>query len=208
MELLLIRHARPFHVVDGDGDGDGADPDLNEDGLIQARRLAGALVAGRHGEVHRLVSSPMRRAHQTAQIVADQLPLPLTVDERLAELDRGWTSYGVDLDGYTDRRLLWADMNSGRLGVNTFDPVAFTERAIAGVEDVIAATDENARAAVVCHGGVINVYLAHILGAPRSFFTQPSYTSVTRIHALANGHREIVSINEADHLNREGLEFR
>ncbi|MFZ2239373.1 MAG: histidine phosphatase family protein [Gordonia amarae] len=197
MELLLIRHARPHHIVDPSG----ADPALDPDGQEQAQLLAKALRGGRHGEIHRLVSSPMRRARQTAEFVRSTLSLPVEFDDRIAELDRGWTTYGVNLDAYPTRSLLFQDMNSGRLGENTFDPDAFRERAVAGVEDIVTAADDDSRVAVVCHGGVINAYLAHILGTDRLFFTFPTYTSVTRVHAHGDELRELLSVNEADHLH-------
>lgn len=115
----------------------------------------------------------MRRARQTAEFVRSTLSLPVEFGDRIAELDRGWTTYGVNLDAYPTRSLLFHDMNSGRLGENTFDPDAFREQAVAGVEDIVTAADDDSRVAVVCHGGVINAYLAHILGTDRLFFTFP-----------------------------------
>ncbi|WLP92886.1 histidine phosphatase family protein [Gordonia sp. NB41Y] len=202
MELLLIRHGRPFHV----DDPAGADPQLTPEGEDQAARLAKALAGGRHGRVERMVSSPMRRAHQTAQAGADALGLELDLDPRLAEFDLGWTSYGTDLSSYTDRREIWADLNAGRLRDNSFDPEAFRRRVVAGVEEVISARrdagdgHDEATVAIVCHGGVINAYLTHILGLPQAFFTDPFYTSVTRVLARPGDHREILSVNEVDHL--------
>lgn len=43
--------------------------------------------------ISRLVSSPQRRAIQTAEPVADALGLPIDVDERLAEYDYGPSHY-------------------------------------------------------------------------------------------------------------------
>ena len=69
MELLLIRHARPFHLVDESG----ADPDLTDEGWVQAKRLAQSVGGGRYGSVHAIVSSPMRRARQTAEPLREVL---------------------------------------------------------------------------------------------------------------------------------------
>ena len=65
--------------------------------------------------------------------------------------------------------------------------------------------------AVVCHGGVINAYLAHILnldsakqGVHEHFF-YPNYTSIHRVAAARSGERSVVTINETSHLRNTGL---
>ena len=60
MQLLLVRHALPFRTQVGEG----SDPELSEEGWQQARRLPDALA---RFPVTRLVSSPQRRAVQTAE---------------------------------------------------------------------------------------------------------------------------------------------
>ena len=58
----------------------------------------------------------------------------------------------------------------------------------------------------MCHGGVINGYLCHVLGLtdPRGFF-YPNYTSINRVAAARSGARSIVTINETSHLRGTGL---
>lgn len=63
------------------------------------------------------------------------------------------------------------------------------------------------KVAVVCHGGIINGYLSHILGLDefaRGFF-YPNYTSINRVAAASSGERSIVTINETSHLRGTGL---
>ena len=51
-----------------------------------------------------------------------------------------------------------------------------------------------------CHGGVINVWAAHVLKmVPRLFF-DPNYTSIHRFLCARTGERNIVSLNETAHL--------
>jgi len=52
----------------------------------------------------------------------------------------------------------------------------------------------------VCHGGVINAYLAHVLGLDDLLFFEPAYTSISRVRASRRGHRMLVSANETAHL--------
>ena len=201
MELLLIRHARPFHATDAGG----ADPELTPDGRDQARRLAAALAGGRYDHIDRIVSSPMQRAVQTAHEIGQQLGIQPSLDEWLCEFDRGWTTYGIDQSAYGHRSELFATLNAGRLRGNTFDPMNFRARVVSAIEDVMATVDDDTeRVAIVCHGGVINAYLTYLLNQARTFAFDPYYTSITRILAETDGYREIRSINETAHLEHCG----
>ncbi|AZG47087.1 hypothetical protein D7316_03695 [Gordonia insulae] len=168
------------------------------EGQEQARRLAKALADGRYGPVSRLVSSPMRRATQTAGFARESLSLELALDPRLVELSHGWPAYGI-AEAYTDRRLLLDHMNAGRLGDNTFDVDRFRARVVDGIE-ALTDRDDDSATVIVCHGGVVNAYLSHVIGAPKTFFVDPFYTSVSRVLALPGGYREVLSLNEIDHL--------
>ena len=66
--------------------------------------------------------------------------------------------------------------------------------------DEIAAAHPGERVAVVCHGGVINVYLASVLGIDRLLWFDPVYTSVSRVLVSRDGIRSLVTLNETAHL--------
>ena len=82
----------------------------------------------------------------------------------------------------------------------------FRARAIGSIESIIAASRSAGRRGV-CHGGVINRYLGHVLGlseSTRGFF-YPNYTSINRVAAASSGERSVVTINETSHLRGTGL---
>ena len=56
------------------------------------------------------------------------------------------------------------------------------------------------RVVVVTHGGVINVFLAHVLGIDQLLWFHPEYTSVSRVHAARTGERSVATVNETAHL--------
>ncbi|MCE0761952.1 histidine phosphatase family protein [Pseudonocardia kujensis] len=197
MELLLVRHARPL-VVAGDG-VTIADPPLTAEGRAQAAVLAKSLAAGQYGEVGAVVTSTMRRARETAAPLTEALGLVAEVDERLVELDHGWTTYGQGLEAYPTRRAAYREMSAGRWCGNTYDPAAFRARVRAGMEAVIERHPESV-VAVVCHGAVISAYLAELLGLEQTVFLAPDYCSVTRILAGPGEDREVLSVNEALHM--------
>ena len=84
-QCVLIRHGQTDWNVIGRYQGQ-ADPPLNEQGLAQARRLAIELEPL---QLDRLISSPLLRALQTAQIIAGHLGIPLETEPGLMEIHQG-----------------------------------------------------------------------------------------------------------------------
>jgi broad specificity phosphatase PhoE len=85
---IFVRHAKTdFNILGGQGRFCGvSDPDLNEEGIVQAERTAYSLV--REG-ITKIITSPLRRCRSTAEIIARQLHLQIEDDERLREIDYG-----------------------------------------------------------------------------------------------------------------------
>ncbi|WP_308252936.1 histidine phosphatase family protein [Pseudonocardia sp. ICBG601] len=116
MELIVVRHGRPETVQ---GHVAGADPGLTEEGRHQADLLAALLTGAAGLAPDRIVSSPMRRALQTAHPLAERTGLPVAVDDRLAEFDRGAHTYvPVELSG-TDRAAQWRALECPASGAST-----------------------------------------------------------------------------------------
>ena len=53
----------------------------------------------------------------------------------------------------------------------------------------------------MCHGGVINVALAIVLGLDQPLWFDPHYTSLSRMVASRTGVRSLASLNERAHLD-------
>jgi broad specificity phosphatase PhoE len=91
MELILIRHGLPLRTEPTDGERSSVpDPDLSPVGQEQAARLV-SWIAG--SPITRIYSSPLRRAMQTVQPLAESLGLPVDVEPELREIDFGEDSY-------------------------------------------------------------------------------------------------------------------
>jgi 2,3-bisphosphoglycerate-dependent phosphoglycerate mutase len=195
MELLLIRHALPVRI-EGD-EGTAADPELAELGHEQSRALADYL-GGEHIDV--LYVSPLRRALQTAEPVSARLGLDVIVDEELAEFDRHSHFYIPIEELKQEKDERWDDLVEGRWGVDgEVDPTTFKAVVVEAVERVIKA-HPGQTVAIVCHGGVINAYFAHLLDLDFPMFFEPAYTSISRVLASSAGHRQVKSINEHAHV--------
>jgi broad specificity phosphatase PhoE len=83
--LFLIRHGETDWNVAGRYQGQ-ADPPLNARGLEQAYELARTLQGV---GIEFLFTSPLKRAFQTARILANRLNIPLYADRRLMEIHQG-----------------------------------------------------------------------------------------------------------------------
>ena len=83
--LILVRHGQTDWNVEGRYQGQ-ADPPLNRRGREQAVTLAEALCGA---GLNVLYSSPLRRASETARVLADRLGLSLRLEPRLTEIGQG-----------------------------------------------------------------------------------------------------------------------
>jgi glucosyl-3-phosphoglycerate phosphatase len=119
------------------------DPPLDEAGHLQAGRLAATLGPRMPSLV---VASPLLRARQTAQRVADRAGREVTTDQRLLDRDYGqWT--GTDRESVVAR---WGSVDDAP-GVEPLPVVR--ERAVRGLTD-IARRSRGGAAVVVSHDAV------------------------------------------------------
>ena len=193
MQLLLIRHALPER--EENESGEPADPALSPIGRDQARRLARWLAPE---ELHAIYASPLRRALETARYVSEGRSLAIVREPGVIELDPEASSY-IPLEELKETDYpAWQALVGGGLTAGT-DIEAFRSTVVSTVERIIA-RHRGQRVAIVCHGGVINVWAAHVLGIDRPIFFEPIYTAVQRFAAAASGERSLLALNEAAHL--------
>jgi 2,3-bisphosphoglycerate-dependent phosphoglycerate mutase len=195
MNLAWVRHAEPERIESGSGIP--ANPRLTERGRAQAARLAEWLA---HEHVDAVLSSPQRRAIETAEPVAARHGLTIEVVDGIVEYDVQSDHYIPieELKATNDER--WTAMVEGRwTDFGGEAPDVFTRR-VAGAVDEIVGRYPGQNVVAVCHGGVINVALASVLGVARPLWFDPMYTSISRMAASRGGVRSIVSVNERAHL--------
>lgn len=199
MELLFIRHAIP---VRRELESGIADPELSPAGLAQAELLAEYLATE---SIDAIYTSPLQRARQTAHPIADVHSLTILGLEGVAEYDRTSSEYVPveELKAADDPR--WHEIRDGVWTSAEESEEEFVQRVVTASEEVIE-RHAGERVAIVCHGGVINAYLAHVLGlGNRRGFFYPNYTSIHRVAAARSGERSIVTVNETPHLRGSGL---
>ncbi|MCM6776922.1 histidine phosphatase family protein [Nocardia sp. CDC159] len=217
MQLVLVRHAQPERALAASGP---ADPGLTELGVEQAGRVPAALARleiGAH-RIARVVSSPQRRARETAAPTAEKLGLPVDVVDGLAEYDRelpayvpieaarGWAAGSVPADASAppeelleEFRATYRRIKAGYLP-EQIDGPAFVARVLAAVDEIASTTAHSDTVVVFAHGGVINVLLQDVLGLARPLTFPIDYCSITRILYSRAGARTAATVNENGHV--------
>jgi phosphoserine phosphatase len=151
--LLLARHGETDWNRDGRYQG-WADPPLNDTGRTQAEALAGQLAGTPLDAVY---SSDLRRAHETAEILAAPHGLQVVLDAGLREIDVGAWS------GLTRLEIEHRFPAGERPGGETREQHA--ERVLAAVER-IARLHPGGSILVVSHGGTLRAVNDHVSGEP------------------------------------------
>jgi 2,3-bisphosphoglycerate-dependent phosphoglycerate mutase len=185
--ILLVRHGETDWNRERRIQGQ-SDPPLNDLGREQSRTLAGRLASE---EIDAIYSSDLRRARETAEILADELGQPVVLDPELRELDFGpWEGHTVDElhARFPEAFERWlaggvAEWNGGE----THDAMADRIR---GAVRRLAATHAGESILLVAHGGPVRVLLMDAEGLPypeaRREFRRIANCDLSRI-AVENG---------------------
>jgi broad specificity phosphatase PhoE len=154
--LFLIRHA----VTDMTGTLCGhSDPPLNAKGREQASLLASVLSGS---NVLRLYTSDLRRAVETAQLLANPLNIPIVTRSDLREISFGewegrrWAE--IPADG-PDITAMESQPELSAPGGETF--FSFRDRVRRAFKEIVAATGAESTA-IVTHLGVMRVILSEL----------------------------------------------
>jgi probable phosphoglycerate mutase len=151
--ILLARHGETDWNREGRFQG-WADPPLNDAGRAQARELAERL---RNTPFDAVYSSDLRRAHETADIVAAPHDVPVVTDPGLREIDVG--SWSGLTHAEIEERFPGAEHHDGE---SREDHLA---RVLAAVER-IARAHVGERILIVSHGGSLRALRRHAVGEP------------------------------------------
>ena len=201
--LYLVRHGESdFDTTEfsTSARGDQWDPPLSARGREQANLLADRLVSMIPPVA--VYSSPLRRARETADAFAGRVSMEVGVEQDLAEAHLGeWEGKPFEEILRADEQMLHRIRNQEPIwrhapGVEELAP--FRARVGAAVEDILA-RHPSGNVFVVCHGAVINAYLAPILGVDHEMFFVPENTSLNSVVAEGQD-RRVRFLNDALHL--------
>jgi broad specificity phosphatase PhoE len=169
---------------------------LNADGINQANDAMKALAGLPINEV---ISSPMLRAVQTAEIIAAQFATEIARDPRLADFRVGkWEGMSYDdVDRSPEYQRFLADPVAEKVpGGENLGQIR--DRAIGAVEQALRDAPAGEQLAIVSHAGVIRVVLAHYLGTHLSQYhrlrVSPGSVSVLSFGDARSGPR-VLGVN-------------
>ena len=201
--MLLLRHGQTPLSVENRFSGVGDRP-LTEIGLGQAgaaaRRLRGCSAVA-------VVASPLRRAVQTADLVAAEIGVAVTVDEGLRETDFG------DWEGYTfaEVQQRWPDQLSAWLASPDVAPPAGesfvdTARRVRQSRDRVLAAYGGRTVVVVSHVTPIKTLVRLALEAPSGtlYRMHLDLVSISEIDWYADGPAVVRRLNDTCHAPPDG----
>lgn len=200
IKLLLVRHGETLWNKQRRIQGGGSDIDLSEVGKKQVERLALSL---RRIEVGAVYSSPLRRALDTAEIIASHHHLQVEVDSNLREIEAGEME-GVSLDAvgtnFSQFLIQWQHLaGSGRLpgGESLAD---LRNRAWSAIQHITYKQEQKV-IVVVSHYFVILTTICQALGLPLSHLARFRINvSSLSILDFDDGHPCLVTLNDTCHL--------
>jgi probable phosphoglycerate mutase len=206
--LYLVRHGQS----DFDSEemistprGEQFDPPLSEKGREQAELLAKRLLVMDPPAV--VYSSTMRRTRQTIAPYAREAGIEVLEDDGLIEAHIGeWERISFWEILRKDEDMLYRVRHQEPVwrhapGVERLEP--FRARVRDAIEGILARHPDG-NVIVVCHGGVINAYLAPIMGVDHEMFFLPENTSLNSV-VVDGDARRIRFLNDVLHLTDPDL---
>lgn len=209
-ELFIVRHA---DAIPGEDEiipsGIYDDLPLSRVGREQAQALAERLSSSSFDAMY---SSPLRRCLETAAPLAELLGIKPVIIEGLKEIRLGnirpLPNDGHDLAALT-KALQERQVDIVRLAgeVGHFDVIPDSESSAAFRKRVVETLDEIARNHIgqrvlaFAHGGVVNAYVAEVLGLQKEFFYPAANTAITVVR-VSGKHRVLYVLNDIGHIMR------
>ncbi|MGW0701293.1 bifunctional RNase H/acid phosphatase [Streptomyces sp. NPDC002867] len=201
--FVLLRHGEtaltPEKRFSGSG---GSDPVLSEAGRRQAEAAATALAA--RGTIQAVVTSPLRRCRETAEVVAARLGLDVIVDEGLRETDFGaWEglTFAEVRERYPDDLDAWlASPKAAPTGGG--ESFATVTRRVSSARDRLLARHQGRTVLLVTHVTPIKTLARLALGAPPEslFRMELSAASLSALAYYADGNASLRLLNDTSHL--------
>ncbi|MFI8092780.1 bifunctional RNase H/acid phosphatase [Streptomyces sp. NPDC086080] len=201
--FVLLRHGEtpltPQKRFSGSG---GSDPSLSGIGREQAEKVADALA--RRGTVQAVVTSPLARARETADIVAARLGLEVGVEDGLRETDFGaWEglTFGEVRERHPDDLNAWLSSPDAE-PTGGGESFAATAARVAAARDKLIPAYAGRTVLLVTHVTPIKMFVRLALGAPPEalFRMELSAASLSAVAYYADGNASVRLFNDTSHL--------
>jgi uncharacterized phosphatase len=182
----LVRHGETDWNAQGRLQG-SKDIPLNETGILQAKACSEHL---KDLSWDFIITSPLKRARDTAEIINGKLDLPLMVMEEFMERHFG------DAEGMTlqDRRAIFPDKKYP----NQESKSSLNKRIMEGIHK-INQQFSNSRVLVVAHGAVIDAILTAFSPEATHGISQLQNGCISHLH-FAQDNWQVKGVNQVSHL--------
>jgi len=193
--FLLIRHGKTEHVENEVLAG-RIDTPLTDEGRLQAQRLAEVLS---ERPVKAIYSSPMCRAVETAQPLAEALHLFVEMDPMLTQVDFGeWQ--GMEFEDL-QKREDWVAFKDDPASVSCpggENMPAVRHRVMLGLQRIGSSYEDDDLVAIFAHGSIIRHAIAFFLDMPLSSLNRVRIdpASVSALQVM-NGMAVLQSLNRS-----------
>jgi len=189
--LVLVRHGATPHTVDKRFSGGlaGSNPGLADEGRDQVRGTADWL-SPIAGEIDAVISSPVRRTRESAEIIGARIGKEIRVEEGLAEMEFGsWDglTFGEVRERFPDELETWlGSLDSPPGGGESFRVV---EKRVLASLDRLLEEYAGRTVLVVSHVTPIKILVARALRAPLDsvYRMEMAPASVTVLSFFADG---------------------
>ncbi len=199
--FYFIRHGETQWNAEGRICG-RSDVDLSEIGREQAQRLADRL---KSVAIDAIYSSPLRRARQTAEIIAQATGLKPLVEEGLVELNYGsWEgkTFREIIERERETLAAWkADPGGmappgGETGIEVLNRVA-------GVMEGLARQHHRGKVALVCHKTVSRLAVCYALGVSATEYRRRLTMENAAVNIVERSRQcwRLVLFNDTSHLS-------
>ena len=199
--IILLRHGESVGNAEGYHQGQSDFP-LTPTGLAQAKALA-ARWKDEGINFDRIISSPLQRARQTADIISAAIHTPVEYDPNWMERDNGSLS-GLRHEEaariYPRPPFIHVYQGIGGTGESQWELYLRAGHALQHLVD-----SPPGRYLIVSHGGILNMAMYAILGIPpQANFTGPRFrfgnTSFATLTYTPNEHKwTLISLNDQAH---------
>lgn len=204
LELVLVRHGQQIPLKDRAED-EQTDPPLSTIGRRQIEALGDHLA---DESIDAIYSSHLVRAHDTGKAVAKRHDLDVTVLEDLREIELVPELPKGETWAQVNNRPDWVRAGEEFVQTGRWSSFPFSEPSdvfrtrIASAFDQVLQQHSSGKVVIACHGGVINTFVAQLLGIERDFWFRTAHCAVNRI-LVGDGRLAIWNLNETSHLTGE-----
>lgn len=199
MILYCIRHGETTYNAEGRLQGQSDIPVLSPLGRRQSEATARALIGK---PIEALYASPLRRAYETAEIIAKGLPLEIRTDPRLKEINVGvfQNQLRADLEKHQAEALRqWLSGRPEYVIPGGESRAQLACRGREAFESIFRSGHENV--VVVAHGGLLVSTIKSLLSIP---LQDPPLAlencSITTLSRSSDGRVELVAFNQIEHI--------